>query len=161
MERFSSLSGKVAAGISHTPHVSPEEARRRVAAARVGTLATLTEAGAPHLVPFCFALDGDSLVSAVDHKPKRTARLQRLANVARDDRATVLVDAYDERWDRLWWVRLDASARVLPDGPEAERARTLLVGKYEQYRDRPPLGPVLLLRIRRWSSWEAASAPPG
>ncbi|MBO0746414.1 MAG: pyridoxamine 5'-phosphate oxidase family protein, partial [Candidatus Dormibacteraeota bacterium] len=91
--------------------MSPEEARRRVAAARVATLATLTEEGAPHLVPFCFALDGDTLVSAVDHKPKRTTQLRRLANVAHDDRAAVLVDEYDERWDRLWWVRLDTSAR--------------------------------------------------
>ncbi|MBO0703397.1 MAG: pyridoxamine 5'-phosphate oxidase family protein, partial [Candidatus Dormibacteraeota bacterium] len=74
--------------------MSPEEARRRVAAARVATLGTLTEDGAPHLVPFCFALDGDSLVSAVDHKPKRTSRLRRLANIAHDERVTVLVDRY-------------------------------------------------------------------
>lgn len=130
-----------------------------MALARVGTLATLTPEGAPHLVPFCFALDRDSLVSAVDHKPKRTTRLRRLENVARDDRATVLVDQYDERWDRLWWVRLDASASVLPEGPDAERARSLLAGKYQQYRERPPLGPVLSLRILRWSSWEANPAP--
>lgn len=130
-----------------------------MAVARVGTLATLTPGGAPHLVPFCFALDRDSLVSAVDHKPKRTTRLRRLENVARDDRATVLVDEYDERWERLWWVRLDASARVVPEGPEAARARSLLVEKYQQYREHPPLGPVLSLRILRWSSWEATPAP--
>lgn len=130
-----------------------------MAAARVATLATLTEEGAPHLVPFCFALDGDTLVSAVDHKPKRTTQLRRLANVAHDDRAAVLVDEYDERWDRLWWVRLDTSARVLPEGAEAERARSLLAAKYQQYRERPPTGPVLRLTIRRWSSWEAAPSP--
>lgn len=124
----------------------------------MATLATLTEEGAPHLVPFCFALDGDVLVSAVDQKPKRTTRLRRLANVARDDRATVLVDEYDERWDRLWWVRLDASARVLPEGPQAQRARSLLADKYQQYREHPPSGPVLYLTIRRWSSWEAGPA---
>lgn len=135
--------------------VSPEEARRRVRGARVARLATLRADGTPHLVPFCFALDGDSLISAVDHKPKRTAHLQRLANVARDDRATVLVDEYDERWDRLWWVRLEGTARVLPEGSEADRARDLLVAKYRQYREHPPAGPVLSLTIRRWSSWEA------
>ena len=139
--------------------MSPEEARRRVARARVATLATLREDGTPHLVPFCFALDGDRLVSAVDHKPKRTPHLQRLANVARDERAAVLVDEYDERWDRLWWVRLEASAQVLPEGPEADRARALLVAKYPQYREQPPSGAVLSLRILRWSSWEAAPDP--
>lgn len=126
-----------------------------MAAARVGTLATLRADGTAHLVPFCFALDGDSLVSAVDRKPKRTSNLQRLANVARDDRATVLVDAYDEQWDRLWWIRLEGSARVLPEGGEAERARSLLIEKYPQYREGTPLGAVLSLTIRRWSSWEA------
>ncbi len=140
--------------------MSPEEARRRVTRARVATLATLRRDGTPHLVPFCFALDGDSLVSAVDQKPKRTSHLQRLANVAQDDRATVLIDEYDERWDRLWWVRLEGSARVLPEGAVADRARVLLVAKYQQYRDRPPSGPVLCLTIRRWSSWEAASPGP-
>ena len=139
--------------------MSPDEARRRVALARVGTLATLNRDGAPHLVPFCFALDEDTLVSAVDHKPKRTSQLQRLANVARDGRATALVDEYDERWERLWWVRLDATARVLPEGPDAERARSLLAEKYQQYRERPPQGPVLSLGIRRWSSWEASPGP--
>ncbi len=130
-----------------------------MAVARVATLATLTEEGAPHLVPFCFGLDGNSLVSAVDHKPKRTSQLRRLANVARDDRATVLVHEYDERWDRLWWIRLDCSARVLPEGGDADRARALLAAKYQQYREHPPLGPVLGLTIRRWSSWEANPAP--
>lgn len=139
--------------------VTPEEARRRVTRARVATLATLRRDGTPHLVPFCFALEGDLLVSAVDHKPKRTANLQRLANVEHDDRATVLVDEYDERWERLWWVRLEGSARVLPEGAEAGRARALLSAKYQQYRDRPPAGPVLSVTIRRWSSWEAAPAP--
>ncbi|MBO0746380.1 MAG: TIGR03668 family PPOX class F420-dependent oxidoreductase, partial [Candidatus Dormibacteraeota bacterium] len=91
--------------------------------------------------------------------PKRTTQLRRLANVAHDDRAAVLVDEYDERWDRLWWVRLDTSARVLPEGAEAERARSLLAAKYQQYRERPPTGPVLRLTIRRWSSWEAAPSP--
>ncbi len=139
--------------------MSPEDARGRVTLARVATLATLRPDGTPHLVPFCFALDGDALVSAVDHKPKRTPHLQRLTNVTHDDRVTVLVHEYEERWDRLWWVRLEGSARVLPEGAEAERARALLVAKYHQYRNHPPSGPVLSVTIRRWSSWEAAPPP--
>ena len=54
-----------------------EVMRERVAAARVGRLATVGAGGAPHLVPFCFAVEGDVLYSAVDAKPKRTQRLQR------------------------------------------------------------------------------------
>lgn len=157
MHRLSSLAAKAADRDRATLlGVTPEEARRRVAGARVARLATLREDGAPHLVPFCFALDGDRLYSAVDHKPKRTRDLLRLRNVAHDERAAVLVDEYDEDWDRLWWVRLEGAAEVLPEGEETGRARSLLRAKYPQYRDGPPLGAVLSFRIRRWSSWEAA-----
>src|SRR5262249_12517357 len=51
------------------------EARRRFAAARVARLATVAADGRPHLVPVTFAVRGDVLVTAVDHKPKRTTRL--------------------------------------------------------------------------------------
>ncbi len=132
------------------------EIRRRVAAARVARLATVDPAGQPHLVPICFVLDGDVLYSAVDEKPKRSPRLKRLANVRANPAATVLVDAYDEDWSRLWWVRLDGRARVLEERAERERALALLAGKYPQYRAQRPRGPVLALTIGGWRSWAAA-----
>jgi nitroimidazol reductase NimA-like FMN-containing flavoprotein (pyridoxamine 5'-phosphate oxidase superfamily) len=49
-----------------------EEARRRFAAARVARLATADAGGVPHLVPVVFAVDGDTIVTAVARKPKRT-----------------------------------------------------------------------------------------
>ncbi len=55
--------------------------RRRVASARVGRLATLDAERRLHLVPICFALDRDTLYSAVDEKPKRTKKLKRLENI--------------------------------------------------------------------------------
>ena len=130
--------------------------RRRVEAARVARLATLAADGTPHLVPFCFVLAGDVLYSAVDRKKKRTARLQRLANVARDPRVTVLVDHYEEDWSRLWWVRLAGHAFELEEGSEAEQALRLLAGKYPQYTELPPGGPVLRIEARRWSGWAAS-----
>jgi PPOX class probable F420-dependent enzyme len=132
-----------------------EVMRERVSAARVGRLATVGAGGAPHLVPFCFAAEGDLLYSAVDSKPKRTERLRRLQNAAREPRVCVLVDHYEEDWSRLWWVRLDGRARELPAGPEAERATALLVAKYVQYQERPPAGPVLRIDVERWRGWSA------
>lgn len=129
--------------------------RRRVAASRVGRLATLRPGGAPHLVPFCFVLDGERVLSAVDHKPKRTARLARLDNLAADPRVSVLVDEWSEDWLRLWWVRIDGRARVLDPGPEAASALDLLAGKYEQYRERRPEGPVIAIAAERWTGWSA------
>ena len=49
--------------------------------ARVARLATVDPDGRPHVVPICFALEGDVLYTAVDEKPKRTRALQRLRNI--------------------------------------------------------------------------------
>ena len=127
--------------------------RERVREARVGRLATVDEEGRPHLVPICFALEGETLYSAVDEKPKRSKRLKRLENIRRHPQVAVLVDHYEEDWTRLWWVRLDGTARVLEDGPEREHGLALLLARYDQYRAEPPTGPVIAVRIDRWRGW--------
>ncbi|HEV2686241.1 MAG TPA: pyridoxamine 5'-phosphate oxidase family protein, partial [Actinomycetota bacterium] len=90
-----------------------DEMRRRVATARDGTLATAGPGGRPHIVPFVFALKGDTLYWTVDHKPKRTQELQRLRNIRRDPRVAVLIDTYTDDWPGLWWVRMDGTARIV------------------------------------------------
>ncbi|MPZ26551.1 MAG: TIGR03668 family PPOX class F420-dependent oxidoreductase [Micromonosporaceae bacterium] len=127
--------------------------RRLVAAARVGRLATVAGDGRPHLVPVCFALRGDTVYTAVDHKPKRTSRLRRIANLAQTGWASVLVDEYAEDWSTLWWVRLDGSGRVADEPAEAAAAVAALVEKYPQYQAQPPAGPVIAVDIGRWSGW--------
>jgi len=136
--------------------VNLDDMRARVSAAQVARLGTVGAAGAPHLVPFCYVLDGEVLYSAVDQKPKRTSRLRRLANAAAEPRVCVLVDHYDPDWSRLWWVRLDGRAAVLPPGPEAERALAGLSAKYPQYRAAIPEGPVLRIDVERWTGWAAS-----
>ena len=125
----------------------------RFAAAPVARLATVGRDGAPHLVPIVFALVGGVIYSAVDAKPKRHTRLQRLANIAREPRVSVLADRYADDWTALWWVRADGVARVLPSSAAALEA---LTAKYPQYRTAPPPGPFLEIEVRRWSSWSAA-----
>ncbi len=138
-----------------------DEARARelLAAARVARFATRTPQGRPHLVPVTFALAGDVAYHAVDHKPKTTRRLARLANLAADPRAALLADHYDDAdWTALWWVRADGRARVLDDAaaPEAARALDLLAGRYEQYGAHRPAGPVVALDVERLTGWAAA-----
>jgi PPOX class probable F420-dependent enzyme len=133
-------------------------ARERFAAARVARLATTGPDG-PHVVPIVFAVAGDVIYHAVDHKPKRTTALKRLANLRADPRASVLADGYDEDWERLWWVRADGTARILPAG-HAE-AIALLCERYPQYAGRPPEGPVVAIDVSRWSEWSGAAPPPG
>ncbi|MFE2265050.1 TIGR03668 family PPOX class F420-dependent oxidoreductase [Streptomyces griseosporeus] len=158
------------------PDMTEAEARRRFAAARIARMATVDPEGHPHLVPVVFA-GGDTdggrgaraghpvdLVTAVDHKPKRSRRLARLRNIAAHPAVSLLVDDYAEDWDRLWWVRADGDARILPPDAADERTRAeyaaalaLLRDKYPQYRDRPPDGPVIVVSVHRWTGWRAAA----
>ncbi|WP_402371747.1 TIGR03668 family PPOX class F420-dependent oxidoreductase [Isoptericola rhizosphaerae] len=144
------------------PALDVAECRRRFAGARRAVLATADADGAPHLVPVTFALlggqDGTQLVSAVDHKPKSTTDLRRLRNLAANPRAALLVDAYDEDWARLWWVRADGPASVEHDGPAREIALDALSGRYPPYRERRPTGPVVRVHVDRWTGWTAQGA---
>jgi PPOX class probable F420-dependent enzyme len=132
-------------------------ARERFAAARVARLATIAPGGAPHLVPIVFALAADTIYSAVDAKPKRTAALARLRHVAAEPAVCVLADHYEEDWSALWWVRADGSGRVL-DAPADEREATdalaLLADRYPQ---QTVTGAVLAVDVTRWSGWSAAA----
>jgi PPOX class probable F420-dependent enzyme len=128
-------------------------AHDRVAAARIGRLATVTPEGRPHIVPCCFFLDDPTVYSAVDGKPKSTLALRRLENLAANPECTLLVDHYAEDWTTLWWIRIDGVGRVLHDGPERQRALGLLTTKFEQYRESPPPGAVVALDIESWRMW--------
>jgi PPOX class probable F420-dependent enzyme len=136
--------------------VDRKTARIRFAEARVVHLATVRADGAPHLVPICFALDGDTLYTAVDHKPKRSVELQRLANIRANPHVTLLADHYAEDWSTLWWVRADGLARIAEIGETAHRrAVELLSARYAQYRDAPALGRAIVIELDRFSGWSA------
>jgi PPOX class probable F420-dependent enzyme, Rv0121 family len=142
-----------------------EEARARFCGCRVARLATADAAGRPHLVPCTFAVAGDLIYTAVDHKPKTTRDLRRLRNIRQNPRVALLVDHYEEDWDRLWWVRADGRARILDDlGAPVDQVRRaailLLARRYEQYRGRPPEGPVIEIVVERWSGWASSSRGP-
>jgi PPOX class probable F420-dependent enzyme len=122
------------------------------AAARVARLATTGADGRPHVVPICFVLEGDTLYTAVDEKPKRTRALRRIRNIEENPRVEVVIDHYEEDWTRLWWVRLRGSARVVELD---ERALALLQAKYPQYRETPPRGPLIEVAIEERSEWAA------
>lgn len=137
-----------------------EEARQLFASARVARLATCDADDRPHLVPITFALDGDVILTAVDHKPKRTTKLRRLANIAANPRVSVLADHYEDDWSRLWWVRADGTAVVVEPGTsEHTDAGTRLAERYDQYRERPPEGPAIRITVSRWSGWRWIPSP--
>ena len=132
------------------------EARQRFEAAAVARLATVGPAGRPHLVPVTFAVEGDIIYTAVDAKPKRGPRLQRLRNIAVNPHVALLADHYDPDWDRLWWVRADGLATIQEQPSAVSGLPGLLAGRYPQYREQPPTGPVIRVAVRRWTGWSAA-----
>lgn len=135
--------------------LSSDQARSRFHTARIARLATVAEDATPHLVPLVFTPIGErQLISAVDHKPKRTTSLRRLANIVHNPRVCLLADHYAEDWTQLWWARADGTARVLDPGDrESSHLVDALVERYAQYRDRRPAGPVILVQVNRWSGW--------
>lgn len=137
-----------------TPVLTRRE-RRFVERCRVGRLATVDAAGAPHLVPVCFALSGGKVYITVDRKPKRKGgKLKRLDNIAANPAVAVLVDHYEEAWERLAWVMLRGSAEILEAGREHARAQDLLTRRYPQY-GKMVLDdlPVIAIRIQTTASW--------
>jgi PPOX class probable F420-dependent enzyme len=136
--------------------VDAQTMRHLAESARVGHLGTAGVDGQPHVVPVCFVLIDEIAYTAVDHKPKRTTQLRRIANVTATGHACLLVDQYREDWSSLWWVRLDGHGRVVDDPHEAAPALAGLRDKYRQYAELPPTGPVLALDVTRWSGWSAA-----
>jgi PPOX class probable F420-dependent enzyme len=127
---------------------------------RVARLATVDAAGRPYLVPVCFvALEG-RLYIPIDAKPKRgeARALKRLRNLRERPEAVLLVDEYEEDWQRLRWLAIRADAAILEDGSERERALARLEDRYPQYAAMGlrALGlPVIALSPTRVTRWQA------
>src|SRR6187401_2160796 len=105
--------------------------RRRADEAQVARLGTVTADGRPHLVPCCFALDGDVLYTGVDDvKANTTHAPRRLDNIRLNPAVSVLVDNYDDDWSTLWWIRMDGQSRVVdPQSAAGRTGRRLLADK--------------------------------
>jgi PPOX class probable F420-dependent enzyme len=135
----------------------PDDVRRFVDAQRIARLATVDEAGRPHVVPVCFALVGDHLYTAIDEKPKRgdVRNLRRLRNIAAQPDVQVLFDVYDDDWSRLRYVQVRGRARIVePASQQHAVAVAALRARYIQYRE---MGleslPVIAVEIERAVGW--------
>jgi PPOX class probable F420-dependent enzyme len=140
-----------------------EEARAFLDAHRVAHLATAGAGGLPHVVPLCYARLGDRIYFVADEKPKqRGARaLKRLANLAENPRAALVVDDYADDWSRLAFLLVHLDAAPVEDDAEYGAALAALRERYAPYR-RMPLtrerNPMVRLTPRRWHLWRASGA---
>src|ERR1700740_1135929 len=116
---------------------------------RVAHLATAARDGTPHVVPLCYARDGDAIYFIVDEKPKQAGkRLKRMRNIAENPAVALVVDVYDEDWDRLEYLLVQGRATTVADAAEFAHVLGLLRARYPQYRGmRLDLGRNELVRI--------------
>jgi PPOX class probable F420-dependent enzyme len=133
--------------------------RAKLEEARVARLATLDAKRRPHLVPICFACDGNFVYSAIDRKPKRVAPnpLARLKNIKRTPQVALLVDHYDEDWTCLWYVLVRGEAELVSAPAERKRGIQCLRAKHSQYspcmlEDDAPILRITPQRITAWGN---------
>lgn len=124
---------------------------------RVGRMASVDAMGYPHVVPICFAFDGNQILyTAIDSKPKVGCwkNLKRVRNIDANPHVSVVLDRYSERWKELAYVILHGTATLLIKGPERDAAELSLREKYEQYKEFLEAGsPVIRIRITRQVRW--------
>jgi PPOX class probable F420-dependent enzyme len=135
---------------------SAVEARLRMA--RVARLATCDAEGRPHVIPVCFVYHRELLYTALDRKPKRFAleKLTRVRNIETNPEVALLLDEYDEDWQKLWYVLVRGRASILRDGAEQQEVVVQLRNKYPQYaslRLLPAGAPVIRVVPVKISSW--------
>ena len=144
------------------PSLSPL-AWELLTATRRATLTTLDARDRrPRSVPICFVLVETTIYSALDDKPKSIQDprlLRRVRNLEVDPRATILVDRWDEDWERLAFVEVACRGLLLPpDSDEHRTAVDALRAKYPQYRaHRLEERPLLRFAILSTTDWRAAA----
>lgn len=125
----------------------------------VARLAVRGADSAPEVMPIVFARVGNTLFSPIDGKPKASARVARLALIAAAPEVGLVLDHYDPDWTRLWWLRLNAHAKLAhPSHADWDEAVEVLRTKYPQYHSTPLFkdDPKMLAfdygRVRWWAA---------
>ncbi len=131
---------------------------RFLRSARTGHLATADAKGRPQVVPVCFVFDGQAIYSVLDAKPKTTPlrQLRRVKNILANPQVSLVVDHYEEDWDKLQYILVSGDAELLESGEKWALAIAMLREKYPQYQamdlDQSPVIKIIPVRYSSWSS---------
>jgi len=124
---------------------------------RVARLATADGDGRPSVIPICYVLDGGTIYSPIDEKPKSVAarRLKRVRNIEANPHVSLVIDDYSDDWNQLGYVLIGGVAEVILAGAEHARAVQLLREKYPQYLamaiEERPIIKITPMQIKRWA----------
>ena len=131
---------------------------RFLRSARTGHLATADAKGRPQVVPACFVFDGQAIYSVLDAKPKTTPlrQLRRVKNILANPQVSLVVDHYEENWDKLQYILVSGDAELLESDEKWVVAIAMLREKYPQYQamdlDQSPVIKITPVRYSPWSS---------
>ena len=131
---------------------------RFLRSARTAHLATADAKGRPQVVPVCFVFDGQAIYSVLDAKPKTTPlrQLRRVKNILANPQVSLVVDHYEENWDKLQYILVSGDAELLESDEKWAVAIAMLREKYPQYQamdlDQSPVIKITPVRYSPWSS---------
>ncbi len=102
----------------------------------VARLATADAHGQPHVIPFCYAFNGEHVYFVVDQKPKRQTGkpIKRIRNMLENPQAAIVIDDYADDWTQLAYVLITGTTALVDDEAEYDRMLALLRERYPQYR---------------------------
>jgi nitroimidazol reductase NimA-like FMN-containing flavoprotein (pyridoxamine 5'-phosphate oxidase superfamily) len=109
--------------------LSEDEQRELIESERIVVVSSLGTRGWPHSMPLWYVpRSGEVWIYTY-------AKSQKVRNLERDPRATLLVEGWDPLdWSQLWWVRVELRRTELDDA-QADGLARLLRDKYLPYRD--------------------------
>ena len=109
-------------------------------------LATASKDGRPHVVPVVYALDGESIVIAVDYKTKK------LKNMRENPKVALVVDEHSPNRGLM----VEGDCEIFERGKEYLRLLQILFDRFVYYR-RNPWGegesPILKIRPTKAVMW--------
>ncbi len=111
----------------------------------------------PHVVPVVFVRLHDQIYSPIDAKPKSARKLRRVRNIEHNNAVALILDNYEDNWQKLWWLRLDCLASVVPI---SSAITELLMLKYPQYHSIDVGNSVIELSEIRWQYWSMDGSRP-
>ena len=136
--------------------------QRFILAHTVARFATTGRDGQPHVIPFCYAFDGQRFYFVVDEKPKRQTGkpLKRVRNILENPQVALVIDDYADDWTQLAYVLVNGTAALVENEDEHARALGLLRERYPQYRamaltfSRNTMVRILPTKIHAWGKVE-------
>ena len=135
---------------------------RFLRSARTGHLATADAKGRPQVVPVCFVFDGQAIYSVLDAKPETTPlrQLRRVKNILANPQVSLVVDHYEEDWDKLEYILVSGDAELLESDEEWALAVAMLREKYPQYQAMDlDQSPVIKITPVGYSPWSPQPQP--